>query len=756
MSEERKILHITVIKDRVTSKKNFEVDSVLIGRTPESALQLNHPDVSRKHCCLWIRGHEIWIEDLGSSNGTFVDGIKLTAHAPQAVHPGEKITIGLKTGFTLETELEIMAPVLEYQEFPSQAPEPAPEPINDTIIFSPPAAKAVPGPQVVHYSPPTPQVKPTPEETIAVAAPQRAVDINDIEAERMFQDARKQAGKIVLDAKLKAEEEVRHILERADVTRKEAEEFYRLRMQEAYQAAEEIHTQARTESEELIEKTRKSCEQIRKQADQTAAGLLADAKRDSEMLTSSAATQARQMKEQRLQEADAIIARKEVALLEEARASIATDQHDFTTRIQRETEEHQSRIQHEMEGHEARMTEAKVLLDLELSEVERLRKEKQDLESAVRTLNESKEEKARGLASLEERALNLETQRREVDKKLVSFESSLKNLTQDHDKKKREFEELTQQCKLVEDKKSQATREVDASILQLRAGFESAKAKMQAQEEEHLTHLKLATAKQVQQVEKELLLELSRKRTNLVKEILHSLEKTSAVISGQAPAWRSETPLLEESLLKLIEGTLYTAKSDGTAIPQQVNLTGKRRKERIRHVGMGAAFGAFLVVAGLQIIRGMQGPSPLERAVASEAEERRKDLEDRKFNPEKTPELKEHYVDAVIYTEGFVETYTSDEFQKRWSRAASKHMLKLWKVDEDSALKAVSIANALVKNLAERKEKIHPDFVKDALGKMQEAEAEAQKRISEVLGSNVRRESLKKFEREFYLKFREH
>ena len=45
-----------------------------IGRRPHNDLQIDHPAVSGEHAALVIQGGECWIEDLGSTNGTRVNG----------------------------------------------------------------------------------------------------------------------------------------------------------------------------------------------------------------------------------------------------------------------------------------------------------------------------------------------------------------------------------------------------------------------------------------------------------------------------------------------------------------------------------------------------------------------------------------------------------------------------------------------------------------------------------------------------------
>ncbi len=47
----------------------------IMGRTAENDLQLPLDDVSRQHARIFCRNEEFFIEDLGSTNGTYVNGI---------------------------------------------------------------------------------------------------------------------------------------------------------------------------------------------------------------------------------------------------------------------------------------------------------------------------------------------------------------------------------------------------------------------------------------------------------------------------------------------------------------------------------------------------------------------------------------------------------------------------------------------------------------------------------------------------------
>ena len=67
-------------------------DDVLIGRHPECGVQLESNAVSRRHARVFVEGGGYAIEDLGSGNGTFVNGQKIVG--PTQLKPQDRIKLG--------------------------------------------------------------------------------------------------------------------------------------------------------------------------------------------------------------------------------------------------------------------------------------------------------------------------------------------------------------------------------------------------------------------------------------------------------------------------------------------------------------------------------------------------------------------------------------------------------------------------------------------------------------------------------------
>ncbi len=72
-----------------------------IGRDPDCDVQLDDPSVSSRHSRLRLRADGLSIEDLGSTNGTLLNGAQIVGAA--AVRPGDKIKLG-RIILQLETE----------------------------------------------------------------------------------------------------------------------------------------------------------------------------------------------------------------------------------------------------------------------------------------------------------------------------------------------------------------------------------------------------------------------------------------------------------------------------------------------------------------------------------------------------------------------------------------------------------------------------------------------------------------------------
>src|SRR6516164_4565967 len=54
----------------------------IVGRSPDCGVCLTAPFISRRHCALFERAGRFWVRDLGSRNGTFLNGKPVQGDQP--------------------------------------------------------------------------------------------------------------------------------------------------------------------------------------------------------------------------------------------------------------------------------------------------------------------------------------------------------------------------------------------------------------------------------------------------------------------------------------------------------------------------------------------------------------------------------------------------------------------------------------------------------------------------------------------------
>jgi predicted component of type VI protein secretion system len=99
----------------------YPIDRLLyIGR--DETCQIRPPDslVSRVHAAVWVDRGIVQVRDEHASNGTFVNGIRLTSGQTRTLHPGDQLQVGdslftLDGGATSAADMETLVepPVLD-------------------------------------------------------------------------------------------------------------------------------------------------------------------------------------------------------------------------------------------------------------------------------------------------------------------------------------------------------------------------------------------------------------------------------------------------------------------------------------------------------------------------------------------------------------------------------------------------------------------------------------------------------------------
>ena len=69
----------------------LNVDKTTIGRVEDNTFQISEPSVSSHHCEILLRGTDVVVRDLESTNGTFINGEKVRE---SVLKPGQVLRLG--------------------------------------------------------------------------------------------------------------------------------------------------------------------------------------------------------------------------------------------------------------------------------------------------------------------------------------------------------------------------------------------------------------------------------------------------------------------------------------------------------------------------------------------------------------------------------------------------------------------------------------------------------------------------------------
>ena len=131
----------------------LEGPELFIGREQNNDIIINDPEVSRRHAQLFSKGGSYTIEDLGSTNGTCVNGQRITG--PTVLRGGETINFGehiilVFEGLTVDLEATVVSSGARGRitEKPVTVAAKPPEP----ILPPPPSPPSPPVPRASSYA----------------------------------------------------------------------------------------------------------------------------------------------------------------------------------------------------------------------------------------------------------------------------------------------------------------------------------------------------------------------------------------------------------------------------------------------------------------------------------------------------------------------------------------------------------------------------------------------------------------------------
>jgi hypothetical protein len=83
---------LVILTEGMTGRAlEMDANRATIGRTEDNAFQIFEPSISTRHCEVFLQGNEVVVKDLGSTNGTYIAGAKITQ---DVLKPGQHLRLG--------------------------------------------------------------------------------------------------------------------------------------------------------------------------------------------------------------------------------------------------------------------------------------------------------------------------------------------------------------------------------------------------------------------------------------------------------------------------------------------------------------------------------------------------------------------------------------------------------------------------------------------------------------------------------------
>jgi len=133
---------LLVVNQKANARQVRLGDETIVGRSPECNLRIASGQVSRRHCVIKIKGPRVVVCDLGSANGTEVDGQMIPPDVDIPVAPGSTLVVGpLKFVFDFSptsSEMRVLTgrPSTSTTDLPSLLVQ-GPPPEEETKDFTP-------------------------------------------------------------------------------------------------------------------------------------------------------------------------------------------------------------------------------------------------------------------------------------------------------------------------------------------------------------------------------------------------------------------------------------------------------------------------------------------------------------------------------------------------------------------------------------------------------------------------------------------
>ncbi len=803
---------VTVQDTTETYKRIVDGKSFSIGRSPDCTMPFPEPSMSRVHVIFHVKDGHVMMTDQGSANGTFINNTKVEPKKTIQIESNDVIKLG---STEIRLKVEVFEKLFNEKDIAnSLLPEVEKEALKEMIKGANQQANRVSllaqehndklargmEERLAKFDLDTKVLADDIKKSGEIRAAEflqearakgdalslESKKTSTILAETIIKDAEKKAEDIVQmnikfglkatkDSIAQAEKDAEKI--KADYMLKAEAELkvnHAGLLDEIERRHGEINTLRNTKDNELskeMDKKRAALEDalldIQKEVDRLAQQKDLDVKKKQSELTLLASQHELELKRQieikedeikvRVEESEFQLAKqaKEIAHLKELKIiEIQKKEHEF--------EQIYKTHLHELEKTEqSREKEMRLRVD---SELKQKKIETHELEVVAQSLKVQIEEierkKVIALGQLDEKKSFITDLSAKISKTEKEHEGAILIFEKANERKHKIEGEAVQlekraanlQLKIEEDKGKikELSRSYDLKIqeqkISLVDNFENLKKDREKQFQESL----LLDIEKNNQLREIMLREMQAKQNAISHDVHSKVLKTALAYITKVELAKFSDDLLPQIEAAFVENLSNISTSTHMTNYNSPEIAQSQKKRRLRFIGLAIATGLLGSFAF-----NLAYDQTQKRSMASILEEqkiqRARELEERKFEPAQDAEVRDTYTDSIIYTKNFVSLYRDSEIQSRWVKEASNYFFNSWRIPEETTIEILSKEKTLVQELSDKRNNINPDFVEQNIKKMRESEVDSVAFMKDKLGTNVKFEAFKKFEKKFFM-----
>ncbi|HPI39155.1 MAG TPA: FHA domain-containing protein [Pseudobdellovibrionaceae bacterium] len=761
--------------------------SFTIGRSQSADIPILSSSISREHLRIEIQNQNLKLTDLGSANGTFVDGVALTPHVPTEISSDQVVHIGsddhvfqflilnrpqeMQTLESVQLELKSQVSTVLHQLEASakddlenrkkvieqQGRESAQKLIQSAQIDAQKILEKAHNESLLLKSTVADEIKLATDKALIKAQEIKSSAIQD--SQNLIEQAKKQAfeikqnsqnesQRILQDAHKKSiaqQEEIDLQLERlTDIAQNKSIEILR----QAEEKSNVLTSDALIQSKKIIEAAHLEVHALKERAHTEALEITHKAMQKSENIIFSAQAESNEKIKSRIAEHE-----NEIKLLKEAALnSLEKERDQFLNKTKEEAKRQQEEIIDSFSNERENKQQLLRTIDSQILDFSHKR-ESLNKELELLTSKHSEQE-----LHINENTTTLKL----LQKKISENEEILKKL---HFAEKKEIE-LTENIKNLNEKISelnsqfeftqQKTKDEHSVFLnQLLVQKEQKKEEL----EKEMQQKKLYLMKQIdfEHQQEELRLQQLRKHqiTDIARSIeINLIEKLGTIIPQNSLHQISD---LSSAIFDIVTQQM-SKQSSMVQIQTQTQKSETAHKQENRLIYLKRAGGAFAVVfiAAIAIFRYeiLTTYRELRNSnVAREFANERKRLG--VFKPTQDDLFRDNYVDNVIYLKKYSEIKLKEETVQAWTKTLSDiDFLTQHGLSEEDIIYFVAAETNMVKRLEELKSKIDQVYLKEELERIHNAEKEDIDRLARILKNEENLRLIRDMEKSFFQKLR--